>query len=117
VTDSPLDTIREARRVFREWLERMKKSPDPSSHAGEGFGDIAKQLQAVERALAGASTSLRASDDWKNEIAAYDSTLREVKARLANFEITLRIRGTQMNRKKEKLDAIRCWADLARNIG
>ena len=117
MNESPLETIREVRRFFRDWLEKMKKSPDPSSHAQEGFGDIARQLQSVDTALAGASDSLRSTDVWKNEIADYESALKEVKARLANFEITLRIRGAQMNRKKVKLNAIRSWADLAGHIG
>jgi len=43
--------------------------------------------------------------------------LRELRARLRNFEITLRIRSVQMAKKQAHLGAVHCWADLAKHIG
>ena len=115
--DSPIETIRNARLKFEKWLEQTRKSPDPWSQEPTTFREFATSLQAVEQALAEAPASLRAGDAWKKETTEYAGTLQEVKARLSNFEITLRIRNAQMARKQTSLDVVRSWADLARNVG
>jgi hypothetical protein len=114
---APLEVLRDARRYFRDWLEQTKRSFDPSSQDRDGLSEITKRVQVVTEAVSKAPDSLRSSEAWKKETADYALALREVKARLANFEITLRIRSAQMNRKQAKLDVIRSWADLARHIG
>jgi hypothetical protein len=116
-SQAPLEVLRDARGYFRDWLEKTKRSFDPSAQDHKGLSEIAKRVQAVAEAVREAPSSLRSSDVWKKETADYALALREVKARLANFEITLRIRSAQMNRKQAKLDVIRSWADLARQIG
>lgn len=115
--DSAIETIQNARLKLEKWLEQTRKSPDPCSQERAAFREIATLLQAVEQALAAAPASLRAGDAWKKEIAEYAGTLQEVKARLLNFEITLRIRNAQMARKRTNLDVVRSWADLARQVG
>ena len=117
MNESSLTSLREARQNFLVWLGQMKKSPDPFSHPRSEFLELARQLQIAEQAIRTAPTSLRSSDDWKNETVEYIRVLKEVKARVANFEITLRIRGEQMKQKQVKLDVIRSWADLARHVG
>jgi hypothetical protein len=117
VNESPLDILREARRNFGDWLIQANKSPDPSTHDRGEFSALARQLQIAEQAMRVAPSSLRASDAWKDETAEYARALREMKARLSNLEITLRIRSAQMSQKQVKLEVIRSWADLARHIG
>jgi chromosome segregation ATPase len=115
--DSPLIVLREVRQSFREWLDQIQKSPDPASQPAGELKRISEQLKRVDAALKKASPSLTASEEWKEEVGNYASTLRELRSRLGNFEITLRIRSSQMANKRAQFDAVRSWADLARHIG
>lgn len=74
-------------------------------------------MNRVDAALRDAPQTLKERDDWKREVAQYTETLNELRARLRNFEITLRIRGVQMAKKQAHLGAVHCWADLAKHIG
>jgi hypothetical protein len=113
----PLDTIREVRQSFREWLDAVQKSPDPASQSRGELKRISELLSRVDAALRQASPALVATEAWKQEIVRYADILRELRARLGNFEITLRIRASQVANKKAQLDAVRSWADLAKHIG
>ena len=117
MSEPALDTLRGARQYFREWLDQTAKSPDPASQAPGTMKNISRRLKQTETALKEASPALAASEEWKQAVAEYTKTLRELRARLGNFEITLRIRGAQMAQKRTHLDAIHCWADLAKHIG
>ncbi|MGA8221456.1 MAG: hypothetical protein WB780_07345 [Candidatus Acidiferrales bacterium] len=117
MADSPLDVIREVRQFFRVWLDQVQSSPDPASQPAGELKRISEQLKRVDAALKQASPSLAASEEWKQEIATYADILRELRARLGNFEITLRIRASQMANKRAQFDAVRSWADLAKHIG
>jgi hypothetical protein len=115
--DSPLHIIQEVRQSFRDWLDQVQKSPDPASQPAGELKRISKLLKRVDAALEQASPALVASGEWKQELGKYAETLRELRARLGNFQITLRIRASQMANKKAQLDAIHSWADLAKHIG
>jgi hypothetical protein len=115
--DSPLNVISEVRQTFRAWLDQVQSSPDPASQPAGELKRISEQLKRVDSALKKASPLLAASEEWKQEIANYADTLRELRARLGNFEITLRIRSSQMANKRAQFDAVRSWADLAKHIG
>jgi hypothetical protein len=117
VNDSPLVTISGARQNFREWLDRARKSPDPASQPLGTMKALAANLNRVEAALRDAPRDLTEGDEWKSEIARYTETLRELRARLRNFEITLRIRSAQVAKKQVHLDVIHSWADLVKHVG
>ena len=114
---SALETIGEARLNFRQWLEQTRQSPDPASQPRGAMKGLAANLNRVEAALRDVPEGVRGSDEWNQEIAQYAETLRELRARLRNFEITLQIRNVQMAKKRAHLGAVHCWADLAKHIG
>lgn len=114
---NPLATIREVRVSLTEWLDAARKLADPGSHPPGTVQKIAAQIQTVNSALQAASPALTASDEWKCEVAAYKQILRELGARLGNFEMALRIRHNQMRTARNHLGAARSWSDLAKHIG
>lgn len=114
---NPLATIRKVRISLTEWLDAAHKLPDPGSHPPGTVQKIAAQIQSVNAALQSASPALTASEEWKREIVAYKQILRELSARLGNFEMALRIRHNQMRTACTRLGAARSWSDLAKHIG
>lgn len=100
-----------------QWLEAARKLPDPSAHPSETVPKLASRIEAVNSALTAASSGLAGTDEWKREIAAYADVLRELRARLNNFEMTLRIRQNQRRGAQGSLSAVRSWSDLAKSIG
>ena len=117
MSHAALERISEARRNFRQWLDQTRQSPDPASQPRGAMKGLATHLNRVEAAIRDVPAAVRGSDEWKQEITQYTETLRELRARLRNFEITLQIRGVQMAKKRAHLDAVHSWADLAKNIG
>jgi hypothetical protein len=113
----PLITIREVRLSLTEWLDAARKLPDPGSQPRGSIQKIAAQIQSVNSALQAAPPELSGTDEWKREIAAYKEILRELRARLGNFEMALRIRHHQMRDARANLGAARSWSDLAKHIG
>lgn len=112
-----VNVLRKTCRYFREWLDQTARSPDPASQAPGAMKIISRQLKLAEAALLEAAPDVKQSEEWIDAVAEYVKTLRELRARLGNFEITLRIRTAQMAQKRTHLDAIHCWADLAKHIG
>lgn len=117
MSDSPIVTISGARQNFRLWLDQTRQSPDPASQPRGAMKALAANLDQAGAALRDAPQDLTEGDEWKSEIARYTETLRELRARLRNFEITLRIRSAQVAKKQVHLDAIHSWADLVKHIG
>jgi hypothetical protein len=117
VSGAALDAVRDARLHFREWLNQSRQSPDPTSQPRGAMKALAESLKRVEVALREMPESPTESEEWKREIADYRDTLQELRARLGNSEITLRIRSAQMAKKQVQLDVVQCWADLAKHIG
>ncbi|HKV47574.1 MAG TPA: hypothetical protein VJN69_05740 [Candidatus Acidoferrales bacterium] len=113
----PLVRLREARVWMAQWLEVARKLPDPSAHPPETVPELASRIESVGFALRSASSGLAVTDEWKREIAAYTDVLRELRARLSNFEMTLRIRQNQRRGAQGSLSAVRSWSDLAKSIG
>jgi hypothetical protein len=114
---APDESLRRVCQFFRGWLEQTSRSPDPASQAPGTMKTISRQLKLAELALKEASPEVKQSDEWRQLVGEYAATLKELRARLGNFEITLRIRTAQMAQKRTRLDAIHCWADLAKHIG
>lgn len=112
-----VETLRKICLFLQDWLEQTARSPDPASQAPGAMKAISRHLKQAEATLKGASADLTQSEEWRQVIAEYVATLKELRARLGNFEITLRIRTAQMAQKRTHLDAIHCWADLAKHIG
>ena len=117
MTPTSLDIVRQVHHSLKNWLESVRKFPDPASQPPDLVDQIGQQLKLVDEAVRHAPPALTQGKEWQNELAAYKETLREVRARLANFEITLRIRQVQGNKARNQIDAIRSWSDLAKNIG
>lgn len=114
---NPLDKLREARVSMVQWLEAARKLPDPSAYPPETVPKLALQIELVNSALQAASSGLAGTDEWKREVAAYAEVLRELRARLNNFAMTLRIRQNQRRDAQSSLNAVRSWSDLAKSIG
>ena len=51
------------------------------------------------------------------EIENYVATLQELRSRLGDFEIALRVQNAQMANKQAQLNALKSWVDLAKHIG
>jgi hypothetical protein len=117
MSDPKLEIVCEARKNFRLWLDQTRQSPDPASQPRGAMKGLAAHLRRVESALRDAPQDLTECDEWKQEVAQYAETLRELRARLRNFEITLQIRSVQMAKKQAHLGAVHSWADLAKSIG
>jgi hypothetical protein len=113
----PLSVLREVRASLDMWLEAARKLPDPSSQPPDTAQKLSEQIRLVSAALRDAPEGLSAGQEWKREIALYAETLRELRARLHNFEITLRIRHQQMREASANLGVARRWSDLAKHIG
>jgi hypothetical protein len=113
----PLGVIRDVRSSLSEWLDAARKLPDPTAQPPGTVQKIAAQIQLVNAALREATPTVSASEEWKREIAAYTATPRELRVRLNNFEITLRIRHSQMRDANANIGIARSWSDLAKHIG
>ncbi len=113
----PISVVREVRSSLAAWLDAAHKLPDPSSHPPGTVRRISEQIRRVDAALCAAGPALKSSDEWKQEIAEYSQILRELRARLGNFEMALRIRRDQVRGKHAKLSIARSWSDLAKHIG
>jgi hypothetical protein len=115
--DEPLEVVRQIHRNLREWLEVVRKFPDPGAQPPGTLEQISLQLKLVDQAVRDAEPGLLASQGWKDELAAYAETLTLVRARLGNFEIMLQIRRTQSANARTRIGVIHSWADLAKHIG
>jgi hypothetical protein len=113
----PLQTVREARVWLTAWLDSARKLPDPADQPRGTVKNISARIHLVTAALRDASPALAAAEDWKREIALYTEVLRELRARLGNFEMALRIRQNQMRGTRANLRIARSWSDLAKHIG
>jgi hypothetical protein len=113
----PLTVIREVRATLDMWLEAARKLPDPSSQPPDTAQKLSAQIQLVSAALLDVPSSLSGTEEWTREVALYAETLRELRARLNNFEIILRIRHKHMRDASANLGIARCWSDLAKHIG
>jgi len=117
MTPTSLDIVRQVHQSLKNWLESVRKFPDPASQPSDLVDQIGQQLKLVDEAVRQAPPAVAQSQEWRDELTAYKETLREVRARLGNFEITLRIRQSQASKARNQIDAIRSWSDLAKNIG
>lgn len=114
---SSLDTIRDTRHWLEDWLHAVQADPDPSSCPPDNLRAISRKLSEVDLALHNALPPLVESEEWRAELSEYTETLRELRARLGNFDIMLRMRLANVSNSRARLDAINSWADLAKQIG
>jgi hypothetical protein len=115
--ENPLEIVSGIHRNLSEWLETVRKFPDPVAQPAGTLENISQMLKIVDRAVGDAGPELAASQAWKDELASYAETLTKVRARLANFEILLQIRRAQSASARTRIGAIHSWADLAKHIG
>jgi hypothetical protein len=116
MTVAPLEDLRAAHASISAWLERARSSPDPSSQAGANLKTIAAELLRAESALRAAPRESQATEEWKNEVAAYRDDLLGLKNQIEHIEIVLRMRAAKIKKRRAKTDALRSWADLTHNI-
>jgi hypothetical protein len=109
--------IRAVRMTLTDWLDSVRALPDPALQPRGMVKNLSAQIHLADAALRDAPASITTTDEWKKELAAYAEVLREVRARLSNFEITLRIRQSHMRQTSASLGIIRRWSDLAKQIG
>jgi len=117
MTKDPLAVIREVHASLSAWLEEARKLPDPSAQPPDTVQRISAQIELVNIALREATPAVAKTAEWKKTVEAYSKTLHELRARLSNFEITLRIRQNQMRNTSAQIGIARSWSDLAKHIG
>jgi len=115
--EASLDKIRNVRRWLEDWLQTVHKDPDPASRRPDDLRIISRKLSEVDLALKQAPSSVVESEEWNREVSEYAEALRELRARLGNFDIMLRIRLANVSNSRARLEAINSWADLAKHIG
>lgn len=116
VNDS-VPAIREVRAALTSWLDAARTLPDPASRPLATVRYLAAQVQRADVVLRNLTPFTSTTEEWKREAALYAETLRELRARLGNFEMALRIRHNQMRGAQAKLGIARSWSDLAKQIG
>lgn len=114
---TPVETLRQARREFHAWLEAVENSPNPARQRPQALQRISQLLQEVDGAMRSATLELTTSSEWREEVAAYRETLRDLRTKLASFDIILRIRKNQLTGARARASAASAWANLARHIG
>jgi hypothetical protein len=113
----PLETIAQARRELSAWLQALANAPDPARQRPDYVPQISKLLHQVDAAMRSAAPEITASAEWRDEVAVYAETLREIRTILGNFEIALRVRSAQLAGSRARASAVAAWAELARHIG
>jgi hypothetical protein len=114
---SPVETVRQARREFRAWLEAVESSTNPARQRPQALQRISQVLQEVDGAMRSATLEMTTSSEWRAEVVAYRETLRDLRAKLGSFDIILRIRKSQLSGARARASAASAWANLARHIG
>lgn len=109
--------VREIRASILAWAERYRDTPDPTSPPVNGFPSLSHAMQRADYAIQNVSQKEEHSEEWKSAIAEYRQTLREVRDLLADYEVRLRLRRSQMTRTGSRLAALKSWANLARFVG
>jgi hypothetical protein len=112
-----LEIIQQVHQALQNWLTVARQLPDPDSQPANMLTEFHNQLKIVDEAIRLAPPSLVATPAWRDELAAYAETLREVRARMGNLEIMLRIRQAQASAASNRVSAIRSWSELAKKIG
>jgi hypothetical protein len=113
----PLSIVREVRISLANWLDSTRKLPDPTAQPAGTVQRIAAEIHLVNVVLRETPPGIAETAEWRREIDAYTATLRELRARLNNFELTLRIRRNQLRDAGSNLTVARYWSDLAKHIG
>ena len=114
---NPLAVLCEARRSFGDWLDSIRRSPDPTFQSPGALKSLSEQLKQVDQALREAPHSLVTSVEWREELGAYVETLRDLGTSLGNLEISLRIRRALLDAERSRADGVRTWAELAKHVG
>ena len=114
---APLDVVRAVQASLEQWLESARKLADPTAQPSGTVEQLAAQILSVDEAIRSVTPAVAKSAEWKAAVESYVATLHEVRARLNNLEITLRIRQSQMRDAKTTVGAARSWLDLVRHVG
>jgi hypothetical protein len=114
---SPLEIVARAQREFRAWLDILADAADPSAQRMCAIDRISQMLREVDRAVQLAPPEMRAGEQWRTAIATYTDTLQQLRAKLGNLEIALRIRSSQIASARARASAVDAWANLARHVG
>jgi hypothetical protein len=117
MTPSPVETLRETTAFLRAWLDETERTPDFSHSVARSLREIGGRLLTVDAILRNLPPKENRDESQRKAVADYEVVLGMLKARISKLELTLKIRQSQMTRKRASLSAIRGWADLAGHIG
>lgn len=112
-----LAVVCEVHQSLCNWLDGVRRSPDPTSQPPGVLKSLSEQLKRVDQAVREAPQALVESVEWRGELRAYAETLCELRTILGNLEISLRIRRALLVGKRARADGVRSWAELARHVG
>lgn len=110
-------TIRLIGASIHTWTERYRTTPDPTSPPLDGLSSLSDAMRNADYAIQNVSQAEAEGEEWKSAMAAYRQVLREVRDLLADFEVRLRLRRSQMSKTGSHLAALKSWAELARFVG
>jgi hypothetical protein len=113
----PVEVVRRAGASLRDWLEVLSSSPKPVAQRLRAIRQISQIIREVDRTVQSAPKDVISGSDWRNQIAEYAHTLRELRDQLLKDEIALRIRRLELARARDRVCAVSSWASLARHIG
>ena len=117
MTHHSLAVLCEVHGSFGDWLDRFRRSPDPTSQPPGALKSLSEQLKQVDQAVREAPHSVLASVEWREELRAYVETLRDLRASLGNLQISLRIRRALLDGERSRANGVQCWAKLAKHVG
>ncbi len=112
----PIDDLRLAQSAISAWLAVAKSSADPAGTLQSSSKILSAALKRGATAIATIREANAATDEWEKEYGGYRSSLAALKSQLEHIEIILRMRVTSLKRRRSKIDALRSWANLTRNI-
>jgi hypothetical protein len=112
-----LTVLCEVDRSFRDWLDSIRRSPDPTSQPPGALKRLSEQLKQVDQAVREAPHSVLASVEWREELGAYVETLRDLRTSLGNLQISLRVRRALLDGERSRANGVHSWAELAKHVG
>lgn len=114
--NEPLAELNAAHAALKAWIERSRNSPDPATEAKTSLKRVAMELLRAERAIAAMRSEDAHGAELRGETEEYRGTLAAMRAQIEHIEVILRMRAAKIKKRQAKIEALRSWAGLARNI-
>lgn len=117
MTESPLATLRQATADLEARMDALANRSNSASQRAAAVEHLSQILRTVDRAIQSAPPSMVGSKEWRDQTALYADALRELQTHLAQLEIALRIRRSELLHARARIGTVGAWASLARHIG